>query len=342
MIQCSVIVPAYNVSRYIRRCIDSILSQTLSNIEVIIVDDKSSDNTYEIVKEASRRDDRIRGIQHKENSGASRARNTALKVARGEWIAFVDADDWMEPGRLEHLIATGEKWMADMVADNIYIISYSSHRDIGKIENLQNANTLFSKKFKQTLPRFISPSEFIRGNMPGPRNPRLGLIKPVIRRTFLEKHSLRWREDVLVSQDMVFYLDCLMHGARCLLIPEAHYYYLEGRPDSISSSIDQIKANIDRYKINTRLIIEYKEDKNVKKALCKRERRLKKIIKYDIFNLYYKKIDKGVKIVDFDILFSFMSVGLEKMIVHLISRFKSLKYHLDYWISNKKRLRFSG
>jgi len=260
----------------------------------------------------------------------------------------VDADDWMESDRLEHLITIGEKWMADMVADNIYIVSYSLYQDVGKIENLQNTNTLFNEKFRKTLPRFITPSEFIMGNMPGPRNPRLGLIQPVIRQTFLEKYSLRWPEDVLASEDMVFCLDCLMHGARCLLIPEAYYYYLEGRPDSISSSFDRVRANIHRYKVNAQLIIKYKEDNNVKKALYKRERRLKKIIEYDMFNLYIRKRIKmkDMKVIGYNynigMLFSFIGVTLEQMMVNLISRFKSLKHRIDRWISNKKRLQFSG
>ncbi|SHL05865.1 glycosyltransferase family 2 protein [Rhodothermus profundi] len=284
MPKCSVIIPAYNVEKYIRFSVSSVLSQTLRDLEIIVVDDGSTDNTYAILTQLAWQDSRIRIIRHRQRRGASCARNTALEVAQGEWIAWLDADDWMDAVRLERLIRLAERWGADMIADNIYLVDFYKFDNISEGQKFDQQRTLFSKRLLKALPRFITPVEFILGNMPGPRNPRLGLIKPLIRHAFITKHALKWREEVMVSQDTVFYFECLMHGARLLLIPEAHYYYLEGRPQSISLSVSNLQGNINRYRVNQFLIDKYgRENSAVKAALQKRSKRLLKLIRYALF-----------------------------------------------------------
>lgn len=103
MSQISIITPVYNVENYIHRCIDSILAQTFSNFELILVDDGSPDRSGAICDEYAARDSRITVI-HQENRGQAAARNRALDVARGEYIAFVDSDDWVHPHFLEVLL----------------------------------------------------------------------------------------------------------------------------------------------------------------------------------------------------------------------------------------------
>ena len=94
MPKISVIVPVYNVEKYLRRCVDSILSQTFSDFELILVDDGSPDGRPGICDDYKESDDRVRVI-HKKNGGVSSARNAGLEEARGEWIAFIDSDDWV-------------------------------------------------------------------------------------------------------------------------------------------------------------------------------------------------------------------------------------------------------
>lgn len=96
MLLISVIVPVYNVERYIRKCIDSILNQTYTNLEIILVDDGSTDGSGKICDEYEKSDSRIVVI-HKKNAGLSAARNSGLEIAQGEYIGFVDSDDWIEP-----------------------------------------------------------------------------------------------------------------------------------------------------------------------------------------------------------------------------------------------------
>ncbi len=98
----SVIVPVYKVEDYLSRCVDSILSQTYRNIEVILVDDGSPDKCGEICDRYAQHDPRVRVI-HKENGGLSDARNAGIEIAQGQYISFIDSDDWVHPEFLESL-----------------------------------------------------------------------------------------------------------------------------------------------------------------------------------------------------------------------------------------------
>lgn len=98
----SVIVPIYNIKEYLERCIDSILAQTYQNIEVLMVDDGSTDGTSELVDEIALKDSRIR-VFHKENGGSSSARNLAMREAKGQYFSFIDSDDYIEPDMMEKL-----------------------------------------------------------------------------------------------------------------------------------------------------------------------------------------------------------------------------------------------
>lgn len=99
----SVIVPVYKSERFIRKCVDSILAQTYEDFELILVDDGSPDRCGEICENYARHDERVRVI-HKPNGGVSSARNADIKQANGEWLAFVDSDDWIIPDYLETLV----------------------------------------------------------------------------------------------------------------------------------------------------------------------------------------------------------------------------------------------
>ena len=115
----SVIVPVYNVEDYLARCVDSILAQTYSNLEVILVDDGAKDSSGAICDAYGARDSRVKVI-HKENGGLSSARNAGLEAAAGEYISFVDSDDWIEPDAYSHLMDVMEKYGAKLVCGGRY------------------------------------------------------------------------------------------------------------------------------------------------------------------------------------------------------------------------------
>ncbi|WP_224773291.1 glycosyltransferase family 2 protein [Metabacillus idriensis] len=119
MWKVSVVVPIYNVEKYIYRCIDSIINQTYSNIEIILVDDGSTDKCGEIIKDFSKADSRIK-IIHKKNGGLSDARNKGMEYVSGEFVLFVDSDDWLDTKIIEEMINNCLKYNADIVQTAFY------------------------------------------------------------------------------------------------------------------------------------------------------------------------------------------------------------------------------
>lgn len=117
----SVIVPIYKVEPYLRKCLDSIVNQTYKNLEIILVDDGSPDNCGMICDEYAERDNRIRVI-HQKNGGVSSARNAGLKIASGDWIGWVDSDDWIESDMFAYLIENAQQYQT-----NIAVCSRCEH-----------------------------------------------------------------------------------------------------------------------------------------------------------------------------------------------------------------------
>lgn len=124
----SIIVPVYKAEPYLKKCIDSILNQTFKDFELILVDDGSPDRCGEICDEYALKDSRIK-IIHKENGGQSSARNVGLDIAQGEYIGFVDSDDWIEPDMYKKLFKVLKNDNVDMAICNINSIKDKKLRD---------------------------------------------------------------------------------------------------------------------------------------------------------------------------------------------------------------------
>ncbi|MBQ8834487.1 MAG: glycosyltransferase [Oscillospiraceae bacterium] len=127
----SVIVPVYNVEAYLPRCVDSILAQTYSNLEIILVDDGTRDASDKICDDYARKDSRVRVI-HKENGGLSSARNAGIDTAKGEYLAFVDSDDWIEPETYETMLGLARQYGVKLVCGGRYdVSSETGQREVG-------------------------------------------------------------------------------------------------------------------------------------------------------------------------------------------------------------------
>ena len=139
----SVIVPVYNVEKYLSECIESLIGQTYSDLEIILINDGSTDKSGDICDMYSRKDKRIHVI-HKENGGNTSARKEGVKHSKGEYIAFVDADDWLEPFMFQQMLKSGEN------ADIIIFAAYEEYGSFQKvkcssvIEGLYSGNKLLS------------------------------------------------------------------------------------------------------------------------------------------------------------------------------------------------------
>ena len=117
----SIIVPVYNVEKYLERCINSLQGQSLKELEIILVDDSSTDSSLQICNNLAKEDSRIKVI-HKVNEGAGKARNAALAVATGKYIGFVDSDDYVEHDMFEVLYEKAEKYNSDLVMSGVIFV----------------------------------------------------------------------------------------------------------------------------------------------------------------------------------------------------------------------------
>ena len=131
----SIIVPVYNVEKYLERCVNSIIAQSYRNIEIILVDDGSTDASSTICDKYAYKDRRIR-VNHIQNTGVSNARNIALNMATGDYVAFVDADDWLDNHFIEKSLDDMQKFKTDILLGNFYL-EYENGRCKRGLENLQ-------------------------------------------------------------------------------------------------------------------------------------------------------------------------------------------------------------
>ena len=192
----SIIVPAYNAEATIVRCIDSILDQTLREIELIIIDDGSTDSTAQIC--AAYHDERLR-YYRKENGGPSAARNQGVSLARGEYIGFVDADDYITPDMCEKMYEAGSKAIAD-----ICVCDYDIVWDTGKVTPY--TDLLRGGYFDQQQIRDEVLSKFL-GHITSNGNVAKidwAIIRRFFRREFLERIALRFDETLSNSEDCLY------------------------------------------------------------------------------------------------------------------------------------------
>ena len=210
----TVIIPVYNVEKYVAQCLDSILGQTYTNLEIILVDDGSTDASGRICDEYANLDTRIKVI-HKENGGLSSARNAALDIATGEYIAFVDSDDYLALDTLEKCHAKLLKTNADVCMFSHYIVNATS----------QAANTLpFDKEFynHEEVKSIIFPKFF--GKTKTDSELEGFVCRQIFKREIIG--NLRFRsEREYFAEDVVFDIELYKKVSAFCVIDEPLYYY---------------------------------------------------------------------------------------------------------------------
>ena len=226
----SVIMPVYNGAQWLAKAAESVLAQTLPDIELLIVDDASTDDTSRIAERFAKRDSRVQLLRLAQNRGQAAARNLAIERSRGAWIAPVDADDEIRPDRLRLLAEAGERHQADFIADGILL---EGPRPPGAPAELMTWQC-----DGPDLPR-LSAETMIRSGMAGGRC-SLGYLKPLMRRRFLDERKLRYAEDLRFAEDFNLYVNALFRGARFLLYPESHYVYWQTPSSASRTEISRI------------------------------------------------------------------------------------------------------
>ena len=213
----SIIVPVYKVEDYLDRCVNSLLNQTYRDIEIILVDDGSPDRCPELCDQWAARDHRIRVI-HKENGGLSDARNVGLEAAKGEWIQFVDSDDYVSPNMCEMLVRTAVGCQAQIANCNFYWTYYDKH---GAMETKPYSSPVTNGQ------QVLSGTEavqfyFLRGGV------NLGVTwsKLFRREIFGSPRKLRFPVGALHEDQFTTYK--FFHEAeRVVVIKEPLYYYVQ-------------------------------------------------------------------------------------------------------------------
>ena len=217
----AVIIAAYNVAPTIRDAVRSALDQA-ETAEVVVVDDASSDGTAAVVDELARDDSRVTLIRQPINSGPARARNLAIAATTSPFIAILDGDDILLPGRFTAMFAEPD-W--DFCADNIVFFT--------RFDQIEAIRRSFADEPSQAMK--LDFTSFVDGNIPRHGKPRgeLGFLKPVMRREFLVRHDLDYAEDCRLGEDFLLYCEALAKGARYRVIANCGYAALV-RENSLS------------------------------------------------------------------------------------------------------------
>lgn len=211
MPQISVIVPVYRVERYLPRCLDSIVAQTFMDWECILIDDGSPDNSGAICDEYAKQDSRFVVI-HQENAGVSAARNAGLAAARGEWIAFVDSDDWIDRETYEVAYNHAVKCNADMVQ-----WGYCRSDGQGDYDHRVFKHDYDISNFKDTLKE---------------DEPYFGFCFTMTRRQLLLDNDIFFPADMIMGEDYLFSLRCYLATTNIYNIKDKCFYHYFQRSDS--------------------------------------------------------------------------------------------------------------
>ena len=184
----SIIVPVYNAEKYLKRCVDSILKQDYPGFELILIDDGSTDGSAQICDAYAAQDTRIR-VFHQENAGVSAARNLALDMAKGEYIQFLDSDDWVAPEATRLLVGSLERYDCDMVISDFYRVSGERIAQKGDIEE---EKVLSRQEFAACM--IENPADFYYGV----------LWNKLYRRRIIEEHKIRMDTDTVRMKINIF------------------------------------------------------------------------------------------------------------------------------------------
>lgn len=208
----SIIVPVYNVAEYLYICLESILAQSWKKIEIILIDDGSTDESGKICDEYGKKDIRIKVI-HQQNRGVSNARNRGLDYAKGDFIAFIDADDWVDRDYCEKLIELVQKTKADIGCCSL--IGTDGRKEF-EVDN----QTLATGDRKTVLICDDSFEFFQWYSINGP-------MCKIIRKSLIEEcGNLRFDEGLCVGEDLVFYVNLLLQAKKCVAEARTMYHYL--------------------------------------------------------------------------------------------------------------------
>lgn len=238
MPKVSVIIPVYNTENFLRKCLDSVCDQTLQDIEIICINDCSTDGSLEILREYAKKDNRIKLIELLENCGAAKARNIGIDIAEGEYLGFVDSDDFIDLDFYEKLYNQALLGSADVVKGSDMQICHIN----GTVETDKQ-----NWKIRQSKTNFWCQ-----------------YTTCIYKKDFLKKNSIKFPEGLLVGEDPVFAIKCAFLSNKIDIVNNAQYYYMR-RENSLNSeywNLEKIQSYMKYIELVTDFVITQKpEDK---------------------------------------------------------------------------------
>lgn len=237
----SVIVPVYNGEKYIERCLYYLISQTIKDIEIIIVNDGSTDNTMTIVEKIAKKDGRIK-ILEQENKLQGAARNKGLSIAKGEYIGFCDADDYIDYEYYENLYKAAKKYDAD----------------IALAENVRVSNTKYKPRLniKQELVFVDILDKFNACNQKKNECP----TNKIYRTSYLLENNILFPEGVY-CEDKLFSVQSVYYANKIITVPNVHYYYWENPNSTVNSK--KTKKHITDRCIAKKAVLDFVREKKI-------------------------------------------------------------------------------
>jgi len=286
-VKVSIIMPTYNVEKYFRQCLESVINQTLKDIEIIPVDDGSPDNCGKIMDEYAAKDSRIKPI-HQENGGYGKAVNAGIAAATGEYIGIVETDDWCEPEMFEKLYLQAKKLDADVCKCGFY--KYNS------FEKDEKQNKPWKHRF-ENIEEFPTDKTFKITEYPMLSRIHASIWSNIYKKDFLEKNNIRLNETGLASyQDFPFMIEVVCKANKIAIIPEYHYHWRVEPNQSSSTRRSDEKLMIMAYQCEQvkKIVKEMGLYDNLKEALYSHfysaNMPFFNMIRWDLKKQYFKKI----------------------------------------------------
>lgn len=256
----SIIVPVYNAQKGLSRCLESICSQTYQELEIIVLNDGSTDDSLAICEQFRAKDPRI-VVVDKENEGVSRTRNAGLTLAQGDYIQFADSDDALDPDYTQNLVQAALEHNADLVIAPYWMVIPSNSSKTGHaLETLQTSLGIEPEAPKTEVHKYgflpqgvYSREDYARRLMQQPASFYYGVLwNKLYRRDILADHHLQFTSEVRWAEDLVFNLEYILYANVFVSISKAGYHYVQN-PQSIChtqinlASIVQNKLQVFRY-----------------------------------------------------------------------------------------------
>ncbi len=232
----SIIVPIYNKEKTLTKCIDSILQQEYKNIEVILVNDGSSDNSSKICDAYKKIDNRVVVI-HKKNSGVSDARNKAIKISKGEYIQFVDADDYITKDATKLMVRAIKEYNSDMVIANFYRVVGSNVSIKGNIDEKMLMSTF---DFADIMMK--NPADYYYG----------ALWNKLFKTSIIKQYNIEMNPKLNWCEDFIFNLEYMLHIKNIVSLPAPIYYYVKLEDSLVAQGLNiydivKMKLNVIEY-----------------------------------------------------------------------------------------------